>query len=143
MPSVLLATKENDTQLVLDTIQEHISNVIRILGTITTLWKTIDKYANDNQKALNWKEYRLYDTIEVCTQEAQRIANSIQSIPAEAILGRESLMLLEQRYGLWQPYISDDSDEEDWREETGPHQCCETDEDEIQSESEEDIEIIE
>lgn len=132
---------DNAHKLVLGTIHEHITTVINTLRTIATLWKTIDKHAANNEKTLNWKEYRLYDTIEVCTQEAERIANSIHGIPSEELLGRESLMLLEQRHGLWQPYISDDSDDEDWTQET--RSCHETDEDEIQSESEEDIEIIE
>ena len=134
-------TTNDDTQRVLATVHEHVTSVIGILRTIAELWKGIDTHAASGEKTLNWKEYRLYDTIEVCTQEAERIANSIHGIPGKELLGRESLMLLEQRYGLWQPYISDDSDDEDWTQET--RSCHETDEDEIQSESEEDIEFIE
>ena len=93
-----------------------------------------------------WKQYRLPDCIKVCAQEANRIIQCLQHIPEKDLLGKRPLMQLEQQFGIWQPYASDDdSDDEDWKEETSPFKGtwgCHCSEEE-HSESEEDIEIIE
>ena len=109
---------------------------------IYKLWNLVDTVPTNDKTKLNWKNYRFIDTLEVCAQETERVINCLQSIPATELVGREPLMVLEQKYGLWQDYISDDSDDEDWQE-TSLTWGCGHDEDEIQSESEEDIEIIE
>lgn len=111
---------------------------------IYKLWGLVDPQTISDKTKINWKNYRFIDTLEICAQETERVTNCLQSIPAKELIGGEPLMVLEQKYGLWQDYISDDSDDEDWQETSLTWGCGhETDEDEIQSESEEDLEIIE
>ena len=102
---------------------------------------------NKPSELKSWKQYRLPDCIEVCAQEANRIIQCLQHIPEKDLLGKRTLMELEQQFGIWQPYASDDdSDDEDWREETSLFKTsswgCHHSEEEY-SESEENIEIIE
>lgn len=111
---------------------------------IFKLWMLVDPQYTSDKAKISWKNYRFIDTLEVCAQETERVINCLQSIPATELVGSYPLMVLEQKYGLWQDYISDDSDDEDWQETSLTWGCGhETDEDEIQGESEEDIEIIE
>jgi len=103
------------------------------------------KYSNKlsvTSKERKWPQYRLEDCIEVCAQEALRIVQCISSIPEKELLSDRPLMELEQQFGIWQPYASDDdSDDEDWKE-TSSSGCRHSDyEEEFESE-EEDIEII-
>jgi hypothetical protein len=125
----------------------QITSVLAILRDIQLRWEDIDPIAKTGKKVINWKEYRFYDTIEVCTQEAERIANCLRGVPGAELLGSKPLMQLEQDHGLWQPYVSDedDSDDENWQETSPPWHYCnhETDEDEIQEDCESDIEIVE
>lgn len=102
---------------------------------------------NTSTDLKSWKQYRLPDCIEVCAQEANRIIQCLQHIPEKDLLGKRTLMELEQQFGIWQPYASDDdSDDEDWKEETSPFKAstwgCHHSEEEY-SESEEDVELIE
>lgn len=104
------------------------------------------KYSNKlsvTPKERKWKQYRLEDCIEVCAQEALRVLQCISSIPEKELLSDRPLMELEQQFGIWQPYASDDdSDDEDWKE-TSSSGCRYSDcEEEFESE-EEDVEIIE
>lgn len=130
----------NNIVLVLTRSLAEINERINIF---VQLWNLVDTSPKDPKAKVNWKHYRFIDTLEVCAQETERVLHCLQGIPAKELISKEPLMLLEQRYGLWQPYISDDSDDEDWTQETSSFLCHETDEDEIQSESESDLEIIE
>jgi len=68
-----------------------------------------------------WRDYRLEDCMRVCTQEAERIYKCLECNPTKAELYQKSVMELEQQFGTWEPYASDeDTDDEDWKEETGP-----------------------
>lgn len=88
-----------------------------------------------------WRDYRLEDCMCVCTQEAERIYKCLECNPTKAELYKKSVMELEQQFGTWEPYASDeDTDDEDWKEETGPWR--EDSQDEIEDDSEEDIEVI-
>lgn len=68
-----------------------------------------------------WRDYRLEDCMRVCTQEAERIYKCLECNPTKTELCKKSIMELEQQFGTWEPYASDeDTDDEDWKEETGP-----------------------
>lgn len=130
----------------LQSFKEPFAKLYIMLITLSTKYNEFyEKKCNSEatSKCAKWKQYRLGDCIDVCAQEAERIVQCLENIPEKELLGNKPLMELEQQFGIWQPYISDnDSDDEDWKEETGPFsQSYETDEDEMQSD--EDIEIIE
>ena len=77
-------------------------------------------------KCGKWKQYRLGDCIDVCAQEAERIVQCLENIPEKELLSNKPLMELEQQFGIWQPYISDnDSDDEDWKEDPKLLSCVE------------------
>jgi len=91
-----------------------------------------------------WKEYRLEDCIKVCAQETDRIVRCLECNPSEDSLRTKPIMELEQQFGIWEPYASDDdTDDEDWQKETGPFAQESADEDEYESESDGDIVIVE
>lgn len=90
-------------------------------------------------KTRKWAEYRLEDCIEVCSQETERVIQCLSSIPQEKLFSDRPLMELEQQFGIWTPYDSDDdSDDDDYEEEEEDSQ-----KDSLCQMSESDIEIIE
>lgn len=99
-------------------IINNTQKTISCFQTFIQLWQRLDQHIKNNNKETTWKNYRFIDTLEVCAQEAERVLHCIQRIPAKELLGKDPLMLLEQRYGLWQDYATDDSDDEDWNQET-------------------------
>lgn len=118
-------------------LRKNLETIHYCISTYLQLWQKVDKPTKNANAKANWKTYRFIDTLEVCAQETERVVHCLQGIPAERLVGDEPLMLLEQIYGLWQPYDSDNSDDEDWTQETSQDE----EEEEVRSES--DIEIIE
>ncbi len=109
-----------------------------------------DQYCNNfmegdlDETDKRWRDYRLEDCMRVCTQEAERIYKCLECNPTKAELCERSVMELEQQLGTWVPYASDeDTDDEDWKEETGPFAQESADEEEYESESDGDIVIVE
>lgn len=78
-------------------------------------WKDMDPL-KEHTCTGRWREYRLRDCFEICTQEAERIRDIVHAVPRSALESRTSLAELEQQFGLWKPYLSD-SDDEDYDEE--------------------------
>lgn len=80
-------------------------------------WKSMDPH-KDLVQTHRWREYRLKDCFEICTQEAERIKDLLHAVPRSALESRTSLAELEQQFGLWKPYLSDGSDDSDYVEES-------------------------
>lgn len=77
---------------------------------------TILEGVDMEEKERRWKEYRLEDCMSVCSQETERIVRCLECNPNKEALREKSVMELEQQFGIWQPYLSDDSDDEDYSE---------------------------
>lgn len=73
-------------------------------------WKGMDPL-KELVQTRRWREYRLKDCFEICTQEAERIKDILHSVPRQALESRTSLAELEQQFGLWKPYLSDSEEE--------------------------------
>lgn len=130
------------------TIASSLDGIYKDLEQLKRYWKNNVKNQGLDKDTKGWKDYNLYDCVEVCAQEAKRVLDCISRMSEEDWNSGKSVIELEHKYGLWQPYASDDSDDEDWTEETGPYKKkdCLYDEEEFfseESEEDEDVEIVE
>jgi len=114
-------------------------SIATILDTLGNLYNSniMDGVSENGEPDRKWKEYRLEDCIKVCAQEADRIFRCLECNPSKTEIGTKSVMELEQQLGIWTPYLSDDTDDEDWTPETGTQRWGEP----SQESEEEDYEV--